>query len=293
MKTLLDQLRANCILLENSGNGFWITPNHVITCAHLLEQIGDRPYFNAMQLVGKGQRSFSLKLVKNFKPHTDIAILHCEEDLENEVIPLASYTSIGQNLSGFAFQPFEKYGRQFMQKYMARAFWDQHTEILVLEGHIHAGYSGAPIYNPVTQAICGILWGQHTELLESYALSVSTIEKCIREVLPDFQTRAVDDQMTNPPTPSQPTIDPKQLQQAIQKAEKQIGENELTECIDGLRQMPLSQSTQNDLIILRSKISSLERSKNMSTISFENQRLEENSIIQALLMIIVELRTKN
>ena len=290
MKTLLDQLRSNCVLIENSGTGFWITPHHVITCGHVLEQVGDKAHWNAMQLVGKGQRSFTLKLIKSFQPETDIAILHCEEQLENEVIPLASYCTLGQNLLGFAFQPHEKFGRQFMQPYIARAFWDQFTEILVLEGKIFQGYSGAPVYNPVTKAICGILWGQHTTQPESYALSVSTIESCIRQVLPDFQTQAVDPQIqATTPTDTSDTITPEQLKKSITEAENLIGNDELLECVDRLRQLPLSQSTKNDLITIRAKINSLEKSKSFGTLSFENQRLEENSIIQSLLMVIQNL----
>ncbi len=265
------------------GTGFWITPNHVITCGHILDGFAPGAPLSGQQIEQMQFKELRFSLVMDFRPNMDIAILKCENYYTKEIIPLASTSELGDSLYGYAFQPQEIYGRQFLLRYTGHSIFQNGANMMVLDGKIYPGFSGAPLFNPITQAICGIIWGITQNGLEVYAISVSSFEKYIRDVIPGYQTVGIQPKAAHQFLVQE--ISNVNFRETAEKIREKIGADELEEAINHLKKLPIHQSIRNDIFLADAKFSAYEKDKDNGLRPHESLEISKNNVIQALLRI--------
>ncbi len=297
MNTTFSYLQQASVNISGVASGFWITEHWVVSAGHVVGQVQQ----HQTDLVGYVHRDGKqvanpLTLVKSFMPDYDIAIFAAQEPHPGKVVPLASVYRDGQDLYGFGYQPYEEKGRFYMLKHQGRTVHGN-ADMLVLDGHIFHGFSGSLLYNPVTDAICGMVTSvrKHQEqVLETYAISSVTLERCIRQILPSFETKPIDTmglQSLDDTGATPSSIDLSQGGAALlAQAEAHLRQSDFENVFDILRELAPIQSIKNDLILTESKYHNLRRNQNLGMASYEQMRIEQSQIGQALLLTMENIR---
>jgi len=296
MDTTFKTLQKSSININQIASGFWISKNLVITAGHVVDLVSQKnEVFEGFYLSENGLKSTKLNLVKSFTPRYDVAVFSTVETNPYEPIPLASVYNVGQEMYGFGYLGQQQSGRYTILKHIGSTIHNQ-TELIILSGQIFPGFSGSLVFNPITETICGMITSTRRSnglVVEAYAISARTLEKCIQEILPQFKTPSLK-KNRNLEEEIKVTIENPQVKQEVKrtlaKVEEYIENFEIKEAVKELKEISGNQTNRNDLIIIKSKFMHLKRNQNLGLVSYEQLRIEENQITQALLMVIENIR---
>ena len=211
---LIDYLRSCCIqvLGEKPGCGFFIAPNLIVTCSHVV----GREVENDTEIKYNrwNQESIKAKILGNF-PTLDIAFLETNEK-SNYYAPLSEDAQIDDRLTGLGFPKqnelpeFDQFTAQFESMTQLS---NQGKLVKFKGGQVQPGYSGGPLLNLRTYRVMGVVNTTRDRLsdLGGWAIPASVIESLLKEKLPKVSTNWTDAQAKQTESRNIISLTPEQL----------------------------------------------------------------------------------
>lgn len=168
----LPQLLARCTtrLLtsgsEQNGTGFFVAPGTLLTCAHVVSDLG------------KGRDTLQVQWNEQLYPATvaettdeiypDLALITVQGLTDHPCVYLHEQVSLSANdeLYTYGYPPPHYTGDSIISKYVGPANQPQ-TLLTFTESNVRPGFSGSPLLNLRTGAVCGVIkrtMGENTSL---------------------------------------------------------------------------------------------------------------------------------
>lgn len=178
----------SCVVrINKKGSGFWINNDTIITCYHVIKDLGESIDYSYKNEDGQF-KDYKANVVYIDK-ELDIAILKVNlSECENKllIIPFNDDCEIGDKLTAFGYPVEYPQGKVSPYDYAGLANKEERIYITFRNGTVFPGASGSPIINERTKQICGILVSSrdiHTNYnaVEGYALSSTNISQVLTQ----------------------------------------------------------------------------------------------------------------
>jgi len=178
MSFIDDELIRQCIVPiivseQPSGLGFFVAPNLLLTCAHLVPDFEDNPSQNASDLkIHLGGLRLPAQITKK-ADEGDLALLSVE--LTDHL-----YLSLNEDIA--SFEVLHVYEHTAL---MVKGFAGNAEEIVFEAGgdDIIAGMSGAPLFNPRTGGVCGLIRGRDSKTKAVIGIHINNALKSFPELI--------------------------------------------------------------------------------------------------------------
>ncbi len=145
---------------SSQGTGFFVAPNWILTCAHVVESAKDNP----VQVFWKaGNQNYTAKVTQLYKYPLDLALLRLDEDcLHHPCVELDDTepkTNDDLYIFGYPKNSEVDYslGDSASFKYEGRSFKQDIILYKLKQGQVISGFSGSPLLNLLTGKVCGIV----------------------------------------------------------------------------------------------------------------------------------------
>ena len=147
---------------DRAGSGFFVSPHHIITCAHVVASSKGRPAAHINGIYGG--KEVPLKIIEHtFKYASglpDLVLLEIEDDdSEHAYAALGPQVAVGDDLWiwGYPQGPYHQ-GDSAVLQYHGTFTRQDNVELLRADGiGLSAGFSGSPVLNSRTGAVCGLI----------------------------------------------------------------------------------------------------------------------------------------
>ena len=157
---LIDLLHLCTVQIKSSGgdgSGFFIGLSTILTCAHVVEDAQDTGDPILVNYMGKEYPADIIKYAA--KPFPDLALLKIS--LGNHIcVALDPTVQLNDELYGFGYQEEFQGGEGIYGKYVAPSWFDEaRTQKLIKfsDTLVIPGFSGGPLLNLNTGAVCGVI----------------------------------------------------------------------------------------------------------------------------------------
>ena len=145
---------------SSQGTGFFVAPNSILTCAHVVESAKDNP----VQVFWKaGNKNYTAKVTQLCKYPLDLALLRLYEDcLDHPCVELDDTepkTNDDLYIFGYPKNSEVDYslGDSASFKYEGISFKENIILYKLKQGQVISGFSGSPLLNLLTGKVCGIV----------------------------------------------------------------------------------------------------------------------------------------
>lgn len=145
---------------SSQGTGFFVAPNWILTCAHVVESVKD----NLVQVFWKaGNQNYTAKVTQLYKYPIDLALLKLEGDcLHHPCIELDSTEpNLNDDLYIFGYPKNSEVdyslGDSASFKYEGISFKEDIILYKLKQGQVISGFSGSPLLNLLTGKVCGVV----------------------------------------------------------------------------------------------------------------------------------------
>ncbi|MCL2928016.1 MAG: serine protease [Trichodesmium sp. MAG_R01] len=148
----LYELFRSCIVRiktsKTFGTGFWVTPGHILTCVHVIEE-NDH---DSIEIVWK-QNNYQFTEINIFQD-ADLALLKVEIEshpcvfLDEDALP-------GDELYSYGYPEQKRDGASITM--ICEGPTDNKRFLTVKDENVRPGFSGAPLFNQRTFMVCGVL----------------------------------------------------------------------------------------------------------------------------------------
>ncbi|MHC5739070.1 trypsin-like peptidase domain-containing protein [Nostoc sp.] len=145
---------------SSQGTGFFVAPNWILTCAHVVESAKDNP----VQVFWKaGNQNYTAKVTQLYKYPLDLALLQLYEDcLDHPCVELDDTepnTNDDLYIFGYPKNSEVDYslGDSASFKYEGISFKQDIILYKLKQGQVISGFSGSPLLNLLTGKVCGIV----------------------------------------------------------------------------------------------------------------------------------------
>jgi len=154
---LLHQCTVQIKLSRGDGSGFFIGPGMILTCAHVVEDAQDNRDTAYVYYQGK---EYPAEIVNyQAKPFPDLALLRIQVE-DNPYTFLDPTVQLNDSLYGFGYQNEIQGGEGILGQYVAPSWFDgARTQKLIKfsDTQVIQGFSGGPLLNLRTGAVCGVI----------------------------------------------------------------------------------------------------------------------------------------
>jgi len=189
----LNNLLKNCTVKlsepksKKAGTGFFVARNLILTCYHVISGAEngfiDVLWYQDNQLINSKAKIIKQIYNTNEKINPDLALLELQDkEINHSFISFNSEINMGDALWGFgypenAFTESESIDLSFVD------ITGGEIPLLKLHGQlVSKGYSGSPVLNIRTGAICGMITLRRVETNNSFATPTSTILSYFNEL---------------------------------------------------------------------------------------------------------------
>ncbi|BAY74108.1 trypsin-like protein serine protease typically periplasmic containing C-terminal PDZ domain-like protein [Nostoc linckia NIES-25] len=145
---------------SSQGTGFFVAPNWILTCAHVVESAKDNP----VQVFWKaGNQNYTAKVTQLYKYPLDLALLQLDENcLDHPCVELDDTepkTNDDLYIFGYPKNSEVDYslGDSASFKYEGISFKQDIILYKLKQGQVISGFSGSPLLNLLTGKVCGIV----------------------------------------------------------------------------------------------------------------------------------------
>ncbi|QMS90198.1 serine protease [Nostoc edaphicum CCNP1411] len=145
---------------SSQGTGFFVAPNWILTCAHVVESAKDNP----VQVFWKAEnQNYTAKVTQLCKYPLDLALLQLYEDcLDHPCVELDDTkpnTNDDLYIFGYPKNSEVDYslGDSASFKYEGISFKQDIILYKLKQGQVISGFSGSPLLNLLTGKVCGIV----------------------------------------------------------------------------------------------------------------------------------------
>jgi hypothetical protein len=139
---------------NSHGTGFFVAPGLILTCAHVVEAAKDDC---ALITVVHDSKPLVVDIQTPEKPYPDLALLRINFR-EHPCVYLDASVDLGDTLFGYGYSSTYEHGAFVKLEYEGPARIDSQNWLLQLSGgQVVPGYSGSPLVNKRTLAVCGIV----------------------------------------------------------------------------------------------------------------------------------------
>ncbi len=189
--TVVEYLRKCCVQVKQSGCGFFIGPNLVVTCAHVLGQgvkKGDSIELRRWESGGFREIKPDAKLLELFD-YNDLALLGTDSKSQ-AFAPLSKEARVRDDLVGIGFPQRDDREEfdQFSTKYEGRTvFLDANgrtgAESKFKGGQVEPGFSGGPLLNLRTRRVMGVVVATRNQYsdLGGWAIEISVLKRLLAD----------------------------------------------------------------------------------------------------------------
>ena len=160
--TVTDQELRTCTVRIDvdgapSGSGFFVAPNHVVTCAHVVEGIdADGPACSALLAVSDvAGRNYRVEKIADAWDDPDVAVLRVSGEPDHDCALLIGGVNSYDELLTFAYP--ERRPEGVARQFTAEGATGDGRHHALSRGHVQPGMSGAPVLNRRTGGVCGVL----------------------------------------------------------------------------------------------------------------------------------------
>ncbi|MEH2376516.1 serine protease [Nostoc sp.] len=145
---------------SSQGTGFFVAPNWILTCAHVVESAKDNP----VQVFWKaGNQNYTARVTQLYKYPLDLALLQLDEDcLDHPCVQLdVTEPKTNDDLYIFGYPKNSEVdysqGDSASFKYEGISFKQDIIHYKLKQGQVISGFSGSPLLNLLTGKVCGIV----------------------------------------------------------------------------------------------------------------------------------------
>ena len=160
-ESLLRQVSVPITAGTQIGSGFFVAPNRIITCAHVVA-VDNKPAESITVHLPGEERSVEVVdgSFQNGNKSVDLVLLKVADyDADYPYAALTSVVEVGDELWvwGYPAGPYRK-GDSAIVRYQGMSTREDSIELLKTKGTpLAPGFSGAPVLNLRTGAICGLI----------------------------------------------------------------------------------------------------------------------------------------
>lgn len=168
------------------STGFFVAPGYLLACAHTVQTAYQERLLVSVRW--KAEQYVEAQIVRySVETASNLAILKLTRPIAHDCLPLDHSIKHGDDLVVYGYSGRSSIGEyRFDLTCTGRA--GQATPLLLLASPwgIPQGFSGAPLYNRRTRAVCGILVlpARRQHLSDCQAIPISRVQERFRELLP-------------------------------------------------------------------------------------------------------------
>jgi uncharacterized protein YjbI with pentapeptide repeats len=135
------------------GTGFFVSSGLILTCHHVVKNAGDRP----IKVRWQNQENFAVATVlQSFPDPVDLALLQFETVEALACVELDGAIAAFDDLFAYGYPDIDPNGAGVVLR-CDGLNGDEPPKIKFSDGRVRSGLSGAPLLNPVTGKVCGVV----------------------------------------------------------------------------------------------------------------------------------------
>ncbi|WP_103669039.1 trypsin-like peptidase domain-containing protein [Pseudanabaena sp. BC1403] len=135
------------------GTGFFVAAGLILTCHHVVKNAGDRP----IKVRWQNQEDFAVaKVLQSFPDPVDLALLQFETLEALACVELDGAIAAFDDLFAYGYPDIDPNGAPVTLRYDGLN-GDVPPKIKFSDGRVRSGLSGAPLLNPATGKVCGVV----------------------------------------------------------------------------------------------------------------------------------------
>jgi uncharacterized protein YjbI with pentapeptide repeats len=139
------------------GTGFFVAAGLILTCHHVVKNAGDRP----IKVRWQNQEDFAVaKVLQSFPDPVDLALLKFELQFETvetlACVELDGAIAAFDDLFAYGYPDIDPNGAGVVLR-CDGLNGDEPPKIKFSDGRVRSGLSGAPLLNPATGKVCGVV----------------------------------------------------------------------------------------------------------------------------------------
>jgi len=135
------------------GTGFFVAAGLILTCHHVVKNAGDRP----IKVRWQNQENFAVaKVLQSFPDPVDLALLQFETVKTVACVDLDGAIAAFDDLFAYGYPDIDPNGAPVTLRYDGLN-GDVPPKIKFSDGRVRSGLSGAPLLNPATGKVCGVV----------------------------------------------------------------------------------------------------------------------------------------
>jgi uncharacterized protein YjbI with pentapeptide repeats len=138
---------------NTQGTGFFVAAGLILTCHHVVKNAGDRP----IKVRWQNQEDFALaKVLQSFPDPVDLALLQFEMVEALACVELDGAIAAFDDLFAYGYPDIDPNGAGVVLR-CDGLNGDVPPKIKFSDGRVRSGLSGAPLLNPATGKVCGVV----------------------------------------------------------------------------------------------------------------------------------------
>lgn len=152
---LLEHCTVKLSISKNHGTGFFVVPGLILTCAHVVKNVGEQ----LIKVRWQQENNFAEAKVEQSFPEFDLALLRCNPAKEQNLpcVELDEDIKIGDELYTFGY-PDEDFDNGCPVTFSAEGFTGDRPPLIKFKsGQVRPGMSGSALLNQRTGKVCGIV----------------------------------------------------------------------------------------------------------------------------------------
>ena len=135
------------------GTGFFVAAGLILTCHHVVKNAGDRP----IKVRWQNQEDFAVaKVLQSFPDPVDLALLQFETVETLACVELDGAIAAFDDLFAYGYPDIDPNGAGVVLR-CDGLNGDVPPKIKFSDGRVRSGLSGAPLLNPATGKVCGVV----------------------------------------------------------------------------------------------------------------------------------------